>query len=224
MAKSHGARQQKRAAKQKAKRSTKRAILSERTSADPTIRLRGADKWPVLHAVSGSELWKDGIGYLAIARQEPEGQIAVGVFLVDVYCLGVKNAFWRIGSRADLDRLIEKMGQTQSVTAIAPACVVKIVNGAVEYAKSFGFPPHPDYRHASQLLEGIDPSTCPQHFTFGRDGKPFYIQGPNESPAQAKAIMDRIRDEGGHFLVGMSADEYNALADEEEEGELDPLE
>ena len=52
------------------------------------------------------------------------------------------------------------------------------------------------------LLAGIDPSPCPQQFTFGRDGKPFYIQGPHESSTQADAIMQRIQDAGGHFIVG----------------------
>ena len=60
----------------------------------------------------------------------------------------------------------------------------------------FRLPTHPDYRHAATLLAGIDPSTCPEHFAFGREGKPFYIQGPHESPAQADAIMERIRMRG----------------------------
>ena len=84
---------------------------------------------------------------------------------------------------------------------ITPACLVEIVKGAVEYAQSFGFRPHPDYRHASALLEGIDPSTCRNKFTFGRDGKPFYVRGPNESLAQAQAISRRVADAGGHFII-----------------------
>jgi hypothetical protein len=221
MAENHGARQQKRAAKQKAKRMAKRSVLFRRSSTDPTIRLRTAEKWPVLTAFAASELWKEGIGYLAIARQEPEGQLAIAAFLVDAYCLGVKNAFWQISTRAEFEQLIERMEKTQNMRSIAPACLVRIVTGAVEYARSFGFPPHPDYRHASLLLEGIDPSTCPEHFTFGRDGRPFYIQGPNESLTQATAIAERIRDAGGHFLVAVSADSrVSAVGD----GELDEVE
>ena len=101
------------------------------------------------------------------------------------YCLGVKNAFWNAGPPGDFKELLQKMEQTQTMVAISPACLVKIVEGAVEYARSFGFPPHPDYRHAALLLSGIDPKACTHEFTFGRDGKPFYIQGPNESPAMA---------------------------------------
>jgi hypothetical protein len=202
MAQNHGARQQKRAAKQKAKRTEKRAKEFRRTSTDPTIRLATARKWPVVKALAAPELWNTGIGHIAIARRESETSVVFAVFLVDVYCLGVKNAFWTAGTHRDFEEVIERMEKTQKMRAIEPACLVKIVTGAVEYALSFHFPPHPDYRHAAMLLDGIDPAACPQHFTFGRDGKPFYVQGPHESSAQAAAITQRVVEAGGHFLIG----------------------
>ena len=220
MAKNHGARQQKRVAKQKAKRSAKRSLLNRRTSKDPTTRLQGAGKWPVVKTLMGASLWKEGIGSLVIARQEPAGQLVFAVFLVDVYCLGVKNAFWHAGSPGDLQEMLAKMEKTRKLTAITPACLAKIVKGAIEYAQSFGFPPHHDYRHASTLLEGIDPATCPNEFTFGRDGKPFYVQGPNETPAQARAITERILEAGGHYLVALSgadAEELSVIEDDFDE-------
>jgi hypothetical protein len=199
--KNHGARQQKRLAKQKAKRLAKRSILARHNSKDPTIRLERADKWPIVQALVGAQIWNDGIGHLMITRQESEGRLVSAVFLVDVYCLGVKNAFWRAGNHEDIEDMIRQMDKAQRMRAITPACLAKIVKGAIEFAQSFGFPPHPDYRHASILLDGIDPSTCPNEFTFGRDGRPFYIQGPNESPAEVKAIIQRTQDARGHFFV-----------------------
>jgi hypothetical protein len=200
MSKNHGARQQKRVAKQKAKRAAKRSLLSQRTTKDPTIRLQRAATWPVVEAQVGASIWDQGIGHVAIARQASEGQLVFGIFLVDVYCLGVKNAYWREGTRQDFQGMIEQMNASQKMRAIAPACLVKIVKGAVDYARSFGFTPHPDYRHASILLEGIDPSTCPEEFTYGRDGKPFYMRGPNESVTEAKAITLRVQEAGGDFV------------------------
>jgi hypothetical protein len=205
MAGNHGARQQKRVAKQKAKRAAKRSKLQMRSSIDPNVRLQSAEKWLVTSAVVSTNIWKSGVGSLAIARRESEGQLVFAVFLVDVYCLGVKNAFWKAGTQHDYDDLIRRLNETQKMAAIAPACLVKIVQGAVEYAKSFGLPPHPDFRHAARLLAGIDPSACPEQFTFGRNGKPFYVQGPHESSAEAQAIIARIQAAGGHYLIGASA-------------------
>jgi hypothetical protein len=225
MANQHGARQQKRAAKQKAKRSAKRAVLIQRTSTDPTIRLRAASRWPVIEAVASSAIWQDGIGYLCLARENPQGELAIGVFLVDVYCLGVKDTFWQIGTRTKLNQLIERLGSMRAMSPIAPACLAKIVRGSVDYAHSFGFPPHPDYAHTALILEGIDAANCPQHFVFGRDGKPFYIQGPNESTVTAMAIADALQRVGGHFMVGTTMDEFEVLAESDADpNNLDSLE
>jgi hypothetical protein len=204
MARDHGARQQKKLAKQKARRAEKRSSLARLTSKDPTVRLQRAERWPIVESLAGTKLWDDGIGYLAIARREAEGQLVFAVFLVDVFCLGVKNAFWHEGPTGDFTKLVRDMAATQTMRPISPACLVKIVKGAVEYARSFGFSPHPDYRHAAMLLDGIDAATCTQEFTFGRDGKPFYVRGPHESLAQAQAISQRIADAGGDYLIPLS--------------------
>ena len=94
---------------------------------------------------------------------------------------------------------------------IAPGCLAKIIKGAVAYAQSLGFPPHANFGPASMLLGGIDPSTCPEQFTFGRKGKPMYIRGPSESLARAQEISRQVQDAGGHFLIGGTAEEMSQL-------------
>jgi hypothetical protein len=64
----------------------------------------------------------------------------------------------------------------------------------------------------SRLASNSDPAACPSEFTLGRDGKPFYFQGPNDSYAQAKAISQRVAAAGGHFVVQVSAAEAERLA------------
>jgi hypothetical protein len=207
MAKSHGAKEQKRAAKQKARRQAKRAVLTQRASDDPTLRLQDAAKWPIVRAHLGGKIWKEGIGHALIARREPAGGLVYAVFLIDVYCLGVKSAFWRTGLSSEIDEVLKKMENFESMRDVDPACLAKVVTGAVDYASSFGFAPDPDYRHASKLLAGIDPSTCASTFTYGHEGRPFYIQGPNESPAQAEAIVRAIQMAEGHFIVAVPPDD-----------------
>ena len=224
MAKNHGAKQQKKVAKQKAKRAEKRSELIRRSSTDPTVRLQRADKWPVVEALVSDSLWENGMGSLVLARQEAEGRLVYGVYLLDVYCLGVKDAFWQVGTLGSLKNLIRKIEKNQAMSPIAPGCLVKILKGAVEYAQALGFRPHPEFRHAALLLQGIDPATCSQEFTFGKDGKPFYFRGPSESLEQARAIVERVRAAGGHYIVG--GPELSSLSmldigdeDEDDDGE-----
>lgn len=224
MAKKHGARQQRKLAKHKTKRVLKRTNLARRSSEDPTVRFQGVGKWPVIEALVSAELWKEGIGYLAIARQDGGGKLVFGVYLVDVQCLGVKDAFWRTGAE-DFKEVIPKLEDKQRMRPIPPAGLVKIIKGAVDFAQSFGFSPHPDFRHAARLLEGIDPADYPQEFTFGRDGKPFYIQGPYETPAQANAIAQRVSEAGGHYIAvappGLVDEELDFIDDEFDELDQD---
>jgi hypothetical protein len=136
-------------------------------------------------------------------------------------CLGVKNALWQVGNPGKFKALVERLEQKQTLREIARACPAKIVEGAGEYAQAFGFAPHPDYQHAAMLLKGIDPAGCPNEYRLGLDGKPLYIQGPDESYAQAKAISQRVHAAGGHYLVQLPADEAERLG--VTEGRFDEL-
>ena len=85
-------------------------------------------------------------------------------------------------------RKIEQSGGP--MLQVTPEHFAKLVYSAVEYAQSFGFAPHADYRHARLLLTGIDATQCQDIFEFGKDGKPLYFQGPHDSPAKVKSIME----------------------------------
>jgi hypothetical protein len=108
--------------------------------------------------------------------------------------------------------------------AISPESFVKLVTEAVAYARALGFSPHSDYEIAKLLLAGIDPSQSTSHFEFGKEGKPFYFQGPHESPARAAAIAARVEAAGGTCVIvgrGLTEDgefleEYDEFDDEPE--------
>jgi hypothetical protein len=55
-----------------------------------------------------------------------------------------------------------------------------------------GFKPHNDFIKIQWMLKDI-PIDAPQMFTFGKDNKPFYIQGPNESKTDVKRIMQTLQ-------------------------------
>lgn len=220
MSKRHGAREQKRLAKQKAKRDARRKQLARINSPDPTVRLRDADRWPIVASLTPKDLWTEGIGQCIFARRMPDGQVACAVFLVDVFCLGVKDGFWRVMTRPEFDELVDRIGECGRLQSVTPEYFSKLVHCAADYAQSIGLPPHRDFRHWRLLLAGIDPSQCADEFTFGRDGKPFYIRGPYESLATARAISKRVVDHGGNYVVQFTdaeaSDELDVrLADDE---------
>lgn len=78
-----------------------------------------------------------------------------------------------------------------------------LVLGAVEYARSLGFEPHPDFMRARRMLGSWD---GPSAIMFGRDGKPYYVNGPYDEPERVLATLERaVGRDGFHFIVALDA-------------------
>ena len=207
MSKQHGAREQKRLAKRKSKRESRRRELARLNSADPNVRLKAADRWPIVPSLLPENLRSHGLGHLLFARNMPGGQMACASFLVDVFCLGVKDATWMILAPGEFDAMRRKVDDMARLEDVTPEYFAKLVYRAADYGQSLGFPPHRDFRHAQMLLAGIDPSQCPDEFEFGQGGRPFYIRGPSESTGDAQIIATRVQAVGGDFLVPLRPSE-----------------
>lgn len=201
MSKRHGAREQKRLAKKKAKRQARRRQLAHRDSPDPTVRLKAADRWPITAALVPDNLWTTGIGNLIIARRIPDGRLACGILLLDVSCLGVKDACWKILSTGAFKELRQHIAEQGRLEDTPPEYFAKLVYRAVDHAQSLGFSPHSDFRHAQRLLAGIDPSLCPDEFEFGQNGQAHYIAGPSESMSKGWAVARQVEARGGYFTL-----------------------
>jgi hypothetical protein len=70
-------------------------------------------------------------------------------FVVDVFCLGVKNALFRVLSEFDYDTLKTSLmasHEDQAFESIHPACARKLVEGAVAYAEELSFSCHFEFR------------------------------------------------------------------------------
>jgi hypothetical protein len=184
------------------------------------------ERAPIHAALAGDAIFTNGLGSVIISRRLPDERIAIGVFLVDAYCLGVKDAFFTVAAPDEYDAIIRKIAGTQQLDPVSPAYARKLIEGAIAYARNLGFEPHEDFHDASVVLGDIDPAACAEVFTFGRDGKPFYVDGPSHSEQKARQIINRLRarcGEGGfHFLVKADNLPWASPLDDETEPEGEP--
>lgn len=134
------------------------------------------------------------MGTVWFRRQLADGRFAAAGVLIDGFCLGAKNAFHKIFERIEYPAVMESVlaGPDQTFERQHPAYARKLVEGAVAYARDLGFEPHPDYRLAQMIFGDVDASACPVKFTFGRDGKPLFMNGPNETPAMQRRILSQL--------------------------------
>lgn len=153
-----------------------------------------------------------GITNLLVIRNEPSGKFSVGIFCVDVFCLGVKNAHWRVHLEDyELEKIVEMSFFQAEPKEVDLHFAHNLIYGSIDYAEEIGFSPHKDFAFCEKILDtdliddGID------EIEFGKDGKPFYISGPYDNPAKILATLERKVGAGNFdFLSHLdSEDDYD---------------
>lgn len=170
--------------------------------------------------------WQEaGLAVIVIARRQPNGNIVFGNYLVDYYCLGLKNTYFNADiapgefQRSMLPRMFEHVGPLMEVS---PALVHEIIYGAIEYADRYGFKPQRDYRDSQYVLDLPGEYPHSGQVEFGKDGKPFYISGPHDNPDRIIQQLRRTAGEGNFdYLLQVGGDEEVFLDDDFEVEEDD---
>jgi len=208
---------QKTLAKKKAKR--KVAVAAKgfahfKQTASGIIR---AIQAPIHECYLGKTIFENGMGTVVISRKVSNNEIGLGVFLIDAYCLGVKNCFFTLLNNRDYSMQIDTINKNEGLETIHPSCARKLIEQGVEYAKDLGFKPNKDYSLAKKIFGDIDPEVCPRKFEFGKDGKPFYISGPQESSGQIKKIIKQLMTKCGEgnfdVMIRQDTDELDDFFD-----------
>jgi hypothetical protein len=158
--------------------------------------------WAALDPVRAGGPATGGLANVLIIRQERASRVTACGLLVDVYCLGVKNAVGPLpmgsGAVQEFSRTFFSAFDDLPV-AVPIELAQAVVHGAVAYARGLGFEPHPDFDAVAPYL-GTPPG--PGQIRFGRDGKPFYISGPYDTP---QAVIETLQATVGagnyHYMV-----------------------
>jgi hypothetical protein len=163
------------------------------------LTIEGHPEWPDVDAADTEAL---GLVSALVTRQERYGRVRLCGWLVDVYCLGVKDV---VGSRVMDERRATDFrssffGAYDARPLETPLELVQhLVFGAVEYARGLGFEPA---RGFAATTDHLGSWTGPSAISFGSDGKPFFVQGPHDD---ADAILQTLQRSVGRdnftFLV-----------------------
>lgn len=197
---------QKKAERRNAKVTAKRKALARQKAVPRSATLERATRAPILHCCTTEALHDQGMGYVLIARELSNIKVAFALFLVDAYCLGVKDVIWDVAARGDYDaKLFRKLFGASSRIDVEPVYARKFVEGAVEYARGIGFSPPAEYSKARLIFGDIDASTCQESIEYGQDGKPHFIAGPHDSYLRCREIVSTLTrtcgPDGFHFTM-----------------------
>ena len=206
MAQSEQQRQRKLAKKQSKNRDKHKQIArTQQNLASMAGKMQASAKGEIVYCGICGTITESGLGHVVIARQGPSRQVGLAMFLVDTRCLGVKDILAVLRGPSEAKEMIQRLEIERESQPVAPGLARGLVEAAVEYARSLGFEPHSDYRKASMIWGDIKPESVEGDFEFGRDGMPFYINGPFEDAARQQHILrtlERTVGEGNfHYFL-----------------------
>lgn len=134
-----------------------------------------------------TENWDEtGIANIMVSRKHTNGNFTLGIYLVDLKCLGIKDTAFKFNvDEEEMDYFAEFVGGNE----IEYNEVHNIIYGAEVFADSCGFKPHKDWAITQFILEEDDDSIPLIDIEFGEGGVPAYYVGLDDDPTKVKQIL-----------------------------------
>lgn len=165
---------------------------------------------PIVACQITRDFQKRGFGTLFIARKLSLGRFGASFFLLDLWCLGVKDAFFRVLDAEEYDYHLEHSDEAFPSAPIAPDLARKLLRDTAAYGSKNGFVPPDDYGEIERIFGDIAPA--PADFTFGVNGRPYLMIGPDDPPARVRRIMQQLE-----FTLGADGFDYEYPLEEDDD-------
>jgi hypothetical protein len=182
------------ALKRARKAQRRKQVVAEKRRAEaleaslPARVLRAAHA-PIRHCFLTESVFDIGMGTLVLARGATPYHLAFSSFLIDVFCLGIKDVMFETAELEVFEMYMDATDAGSPMVSVDPSYARKLLRDLAAWSQSIGFAPHQDFAAVERIFADVSADTNDAPFRFGRDGKPVYIPGPTEA---APLIQRRI--------------------------------
>ena len=181
---------------------------------------------PVFECLVNNDWKETALANVIVARKHTNGNITAGMYLVDLNCLGVKDAsYWFNITEMQYREILQHAQGSMKLVKISYALAHNIVFAGLEFAGDYGFIPFKDFTSVAQYILEEDTNDVELiEIECGFDGKPAYSRGPFDNDAKVAGIiaqLEKTAGSGNNFFIdenenwGGDEDEDNYNPDEE---------
>jgi hypothetical protein len=182
-----------------------------------------------LHECLVNTGWEDSqMVNVIIARKHSNGNITACLYLVDLFCQGVKDTTWFFNIPVfEYNGIKEEINGKMDFEKVKYELAHNIIFAAIEFADEYGFYPHGDFTSVtSYMLEEDNDEIELIDIECGIDGKPAYMRTPNHTKSEADRIIAKLEKNAGpgNYIIFDETDEDAGETDQEDEDDdLDKL-
>jgi hypothetical protein len=180
----------------------RRAELSEASL--PARVLRAAHA-PIQYCFLTESVFDIGMGTVVLARGATSHHVALSSFLIDTFCLGIKNVMFESVDSEVFEIYMAATDAGSPIVSVDPSYARKLLRDLAAWSESIGFAPHPDFAAVERVFGDVSVDTSDAVFRFGRDGKPVYIPGPNDTAHLIQRRIEQLQKYVGDDGFGFEA-------------------
>lgn len=92
--------------------------------------------------------------------------LAVGLFRINNFRLGVKDVMFRMMERSELDMMLEQIEGVSPHRPIDPVTARKLLHDVSSWENAAGFHPHQDYPAVKKRFDEVDALAARQHLNL----------------------------------------------------------
>ncbi len=184
-------------------RKKKQAKMAPSSTFGTIKKIKEARNLPVYECLSNLSWKESGLAHILISRRQPDGNLLFGVYLVDIFCLGLKNAFCNVDLPMSKYKaeLRGRMYQDDEPVECPLSLAHHIIYGGIEFAAQFGFKPDKDFKLSQYVLEDKNNLEPCEDIEFGKDGKPFFIAGPDDDTERIVRQLESMVGKGNFKFI-----------------------
>jgi hypothetical protein len=158
----------------------------------PAQVLRAAHA-PIQHCFLTESVFDIGIGTLVLARGATRHHVALSSFLIDVFCLGIKDVMFESVESEVFEMYMAATDAGSPTISVDPSYARKLLRELAVWAQSIGFAPHRDFVAVERIFGDVSADASDAVFRFGCDGKPVYIPGPTDTAALIRRRIEQLQ-------------------------------
>lgn len=161
-------------------------------------------------------LEEDGEGHVIVSRLHGNGWVTVGYYLVDIWCLGVKDTFYHYRLTTDeFSEFIEKYPLGLRECSYEEAH--NWIYGAIAFAEEASISPHKSFKLTRYILEEDTDDIPLIEYEFGKDGKHFLVAKSQQEANLYLPLLQRTLGEGNYDFILNDEDDDDLWFDDEDE-------
>jgi len=157
--------------------------------------------------------WKDSqMANVYVVRNHNNGNVTVGLYLVDLMCLGVKDTFYSFNvTKSSFHDNLRSIAGEEEIVPISYELAHNIIYAGLAFSEEYGFKPHKDFTATTRfILEEDTESIEEMDVECGIDGKPAFMPGPYDDVTRSTRIiaqLERTAGPGNYVLIDVNPDE-----------------